>query len=198
MEDPARKPETNSLAAETEAYISVDVETAGPNPGQFSLLSIGACTVARPRRTFYAELQPVTHLYTAEARAVSGLSLEELAENGLPPEKALRGLEEWLSEVVPTWLKPVFVAFNAPFDWMFMSDYFHRYRGANPFGHKALDIKAVYMGLHGVAWADTTYRQISGHYLEKPTLTHHALEDALVQAEIFTRMLEEMREENGN
>ncbi len=28
-----------------EAYISVDVETSGPNPGDYDLLSIGACRV---------------------------------------------------------------------------------------------------------------------------------------------------------
>ena len=39
-----------------EAYISVDVETAGPNPGQYSLLSIGACLVFVPAKTFYVEL----------------------------------------------------------------------------------------------------------------------------------------------
>ncbi len=28
-----------------ETYISVDIETAGPNPGGYAMLSIGACTV---------------------------------------------------------------------------------------------------------------------------------------------------------
>ena len=32
-----------------EPFISVDVETAGPSPGQYSLLSIGACTIVRLR-----------------------------------------------------------------------------------------------------------------------------------------------------
>ena len=34
-------------------------ETAGPNPADYALLSIGACTLLEPRATFYAELQPV-------------------------------------------------------------------------------------------------------------------------------------------
>ena len=36
-----------------EAYISVDVETAGPYPGLYSLLSIGACSVWKPEHNFY-------------------------------------------------------------------------------------------------------------------------------------------------
>jgi hypothetical protein len=40
-------------AAALEAYVSVDVETAGPYPGQYSMLSIGACLVADRQRTFY-------------------------------------------------------------------------------------------------------------------------------------------------
>ena len=35
------------------AYISVDIETAGPNPSQYAMLSIGACLVCEPQRTFY-------------------------------------------------------------------------------------------------------------------------------------------------
>ena len=34
------------LAKEYKAYISIDVETAGPNPSLYSLLSIGACMVS--------------------------------------------------------------------------------------------------------------------------------------------------------
>ena len=33
------------MTSKREIFISVDVETAGPIPGEFSLLSIGACDV---------------------------------------------------------------------------------------------------------------------------------------------------------
>ena len=39
-----------SITAFDETYISVDIETAGPNPSQYSLLSIGACSVMRNQR----------------------------------------------------------------------------------------------------------------------------------------------------
>ena len=177
--------------ASLEAYVSVDVETAGPNPSQYSLLSIGACLVADIRRTFYVELQPLNRNFTPEALAVSRLSLEELADRGLPPAKAMARFEAWLAAEVRPDRQPVFVAFNAPFDWMFVSDYFHRFLGHNPFGHAALDLKAFYMGLTGVRWSEMTMRYVAARYLNDRKLTHHALRDAQDQAELFQKMLAE-------
>lgn len=178
-----------SRAEDLAAYVSVDVETAGPNPSRYSLLSIGACLVCDPERAFYVELQPVNENITNEALAVSGLSLEELAAHGLPPAEAMSRFEAWVETEVPAGEQPIFVAFNAPFDWMFVSDYFHRFLGRNPFGHAALDLKAFYMGLTGVPWEETTMRYVSARYLDDQRLTHHALRDAQDQAELFRKML---------
>jgi len=172
-----------------ETFISVDVETAGPNPGQYSLLAIGACRLEEPQQTFYVELQPVNWNLTPESYAVHGLSLEVLAEKGLPPAEAMASFEAWLEEVVLPGAKAVCVAFNAPFDWMFLCDYFHRFLGRNPFGHTALDMKAYYMGLTGSTWVETSMTYIAQRYLGNRPLTHNALQDAIDQAEIFRKIL---------
>ena len=173
-------------------YISVDVETAGPSPSLHSLLSIGACTVSEPRKTFYVEFKPVTDEALPEALAISGLSLEKLGEHGVPPAEAMARFASWLDAVTPPGERPVFVAFNAPFDWMFVNDYFHRFLGRNPFGHSALDIKALYMGSAGVSWGETGWRSVASRYLEGRHLTHHALRDAIDQAEILERILPDL------
>ncbi len=173
-----------------ECYISVDVETAGPNPGDYSLLTIGACTISDRPSTFYVELKPLTMNAVREALAASRLSMERLADRGLDPAEAMKRFEEWLEEEVPKEQHPVFVAFNAPFDWMFVNDYFHRFLGRNPFGHAALDIKSLYMGLTGVSWGETTMQHIGPLYLGNQQLTHHALRDAMDQAEIFRKILD--------
>jgi len=173
----------------TETYISVDVETAGPNPSQYALLSIGACLALDPAQTFYVELKPDKSSFTPEALAVCGLDLDELPRSGLPPEQALLQFEAWLASVTPPDGRPVFVAFNAPFDWMFVAEYFHRYLGRNPFGHSALDIKAYFMGQNGVTWAETGFAQVSNHLATHHPLTHNALQDALDQAVLFRKML---------
>ncbi|OGO28375.1 MAG: hypothetical protein A2136_07970 [Chloroflexi bacterium RBG_16_54_11] len=176
-----------------EAYICVDVETSGPIPGDYSLLSIGACTLYEPQQTFYIELQPTTPNATQEAFAVHKLSIERLKVEGIAPSEAIRCFEDWLKEQTPTDQAPVFVAFNAPFDWMFVNYYFMHYLGRNPFGHAALDIKAFYMGMAGSAWTQTSWRHIDAKYKAKHSLVHHALQDALDQAEMFKRMLEDSR-----
>jgi DNA polymerase III epsilon subunit-like protein len=173
-------------------YISVDVETAGPSPSLHSLLAIGACTVTEPRRTFYVELRPVTDEALPEALAISGLSLEELRAHGTPPAEAVARFASWIEGVTPSGERPVFVAFNAPFDWMFVNDYFHRFLGCNPFGHSALDIKALYMGSAGVPWGETSWRSVASRYLKNRRLTHHALRDAMDQAEVLQQILPEL------
>ena len=175
----------------SDAYISVDIETSGPVPRTHSMLSLGACLVEDPRLRFYAELQPTTLEADPAALAVSGLSLERLAERGLPPEEAVRDFAAWVGEVVPEGGRPVLVAFNAPFDWMVVADYFRRCGVPNPFGHTALDVKALYMGVTGEPWGRTSLADVAARYGLNGNLPHSALEDALIQAELFRRALAE-------
>lgn len=175
----------------TECYISVDVETAGPYPIRYSMLSIGACLVQNPDVGFYIELQPVTMDAVPGALAISNLTMAELTENGTPPREAMRQFAEWVERTMPPRHRPIFVALNAPFDWMFVNEYFHHFLRFNPFGHSALDIKAFYMGLTGVSWTRTSMQYLSARYLEGRKLTHNALQDARDQAEIFAAVLAE-------
>lgn len=173
-----------------EAYISVDVETAGPNPSRYSLLSIGACLLWKPQETFYVELKPMSDEMTPEAHAVHGLNLDDLKTHGLPPMDGMLEFATWIERVIQKGENPIFVAYNAPFDWMFVNDYFHRYLGRNPFGHSALDIKAYYMGLTRCTWQETSMSWVTEELFDGRGISHNALEDAVDQANIFRQMLE--------
>jgi DNA polymerase III epsilon subunit-like protein len=168
-----------------ERLVSVDIEAAGPNPSRYSMLAIGACLVDEPERGFYVELKPVHDEAVESSLAVGKLSLEELAVTGTEPGAAMQQFAEWIGAEVPDGHVPVFVGFNAPFDWMFVDDYFHRFLGDNPFGHSALDIKSFYMGKSGSSWGETSLRHLSPRYLGGRPLTHNALGDARDQAELF-------------
>jgi DNA polymerase III epsilon subunit-like protein len=169
-----------------EVFVSVDVETSGPIPGEFSLLSIGACSVSEPAKSFTCEIKPISEKFDPKALEVTGLSMHALAKHGLMPEAAMKAFSNWLSTLASADDTIVFVGFNAPFDWSFVNYYFHRFMGENPFGFTALDIKALYMGATGSTWRETKSSKISKHL--KPTLTgtHDALQDARYQAEIFS------------
>jgi len=175
------------IQPQKETYISVDVETAGPIPGEYSLLSIGACVVDEPDNGFYVELKPINANAIAEALQVCGLSLENLAASGTDPAEAMKEFAQW-TRGASGGGRPVFVAFNAPFDWSFVNYYFHRFLGKNPFGIGALDIKAYYMGLSGCLWSETRATALPPEYRSEAPLTHNALDDARDQAGIFHRM----------
>lgn len=173
--------------------ISVDIESAGPIPSQYALLSIGACTLTRPLQTFYVELVPDKDKADLQALQVHGLELEQLRQNGLPPADAMRRFADWLLDILPPGQKPIMLAFNAPFDWMFIDDYFIRYLGTNPFGHSAIDIKAVYLGATGKSWQETSGVYLHARYHDGSKLTHNALDDAVAQGEIFEGILREIQ-----
>lgn len=184
---------TAAPTAREEVYISVDVETAGPIPATYSLLSLGAAVVRNRLQHFYAELQPINENAIPAALDVSGFSLTELAKQGEMPEAAMRRFRDWITEI-SAGRTPVFVGFNAGFDWAFVNWYFHTYLGENPFGFSALDIKAYYMGLSGCRWAETTSRKLPPTFQPTETIANHnALTDAQAQAEIFAKLLDALR-----
>lgn len=174
-------------------FIVVDIEAAGPIPGKYAMLSLGAATLGDPQETFYIELQPDSTSYQKEALSISGLSMEDLSISGIPPADAMQQLADWVHTATPESQTPVFTAFNAPFDWMFVNEYFHRYLSYNPFGHKALDIKALFMGLYRVPFSATSHHHITQHFGMTSTLSHHALEDAVQEAKLLKLLLDEIR-----
>lgn len=191
-------PRVNELA------ISVDIETDGPIPGGFNILSIGACVVGHYRKdeSFYRELAPISPRYDLNTVAflkTQGIERSHFVENGQSALTATKGFDAWIHH----WLyelgndkKPIFVGLNAAFDWQFINWYFHQFLDGNPFGYKPLDICAYFMGKFGVAklkdTGDTSIRQ----YLKLPEVpkTHHALEDAIDQGKLFEAILDYRKE----
>ena len=184
------------MAAPSETFISVDVESAGPYPGRYSLLSIGACVVKDPEQGIYLELKPINRESVDSSLQVSQLSLETLKKTGKKPADAMKQFADWLHKVAPSSKsRPVMVAFNAPYDWAFVDHYFQEYLGENPFGHAAIDIKAFYMGMIGCAWEETSMIYLSPRFLKGQQLPHNALADARLQADLFRKLLAQSRRE---
>ncbi len=177
--------------AHHETFISVDIEASGPSPSTGSLVALGACLVRDPEIGFYREIRPLTGLpWDLGAERVHGLTRAHLAARGLEPSDAMADLAQWL-EQASSGARPIFVGFNAAFDWMFVAEYCHRFLGRNPFGISALDLKSLYMGRHRVSrWEATTYSEVTRVHPTRRRLTHQALDDARAQAEIAQQLLE--------
>lgn len=183
--------------AASETWISVDVETSGPTPSTGSLLAIGACLVDAPDEGIELLLRPDPALpWSPEAEAIHRLDRARLEREGLEPRVALERLAAWVERVVPAGARPVLVAFNAPFDWMFVADHAWRHLGRNPFGISALDLKALYLGRHLPEvgqWSETTKDHVGRRYPVTLPHTHGALDDAREQAEMCRLMLADAR-----
>jgi ribonuclease T len=173
-----------------ELYFSLDIEASGPIPGEYSMLSLGACRVDAFEHTFYAELQPISDRFVAAALEVSGFDLHQLSTEGQQPMAAMQSFNKWVTNQAHG-RTPVFVGFNASFDWSFVNWYFYKFVGTNPFGVAALDMKAYYMGLSGCLWDETRSSKLPESLTpdRAQKTRHNALSDALYQAEIFRRMM---------
>ncbi len=171
----------------TEVYISVDIEAAGPIPGKYSMLALGACEVGRTNEQFYIELRPINDLSLPDAMKVIGKSLSDFAQSGTEPRAAMRKFQDWILKISEG-RNPVFVGFNGTFDWSFVNWYFHTYLESNPFGFGGIDIKSYYMGLSDRSWEDTRSSRIPAKFKGSSPHTHNALDDAIEQAEMFELM----------
>ena len=89
--------------------------------------------------------------------------------------------------------KPVFVAYPAGFDFLFVYWYLIRFAGESPFSHSALDIKSFAMAILKKNYRDSTKRNMPRHWFDKLPHSHVALDDAIEQGALFCNMLRENR-----
>ena len=164
------------------SYIMVDVESDGPIPGDYSMISFGAVLVdEKLDKTFYGRLKPISEKFIQEALSVSGHSREDtlLFDD---PAKVMIDFAEWLK--INSNEKPIFISDNNGFDWMFMCFYFHHFTRLNPFGHSSQNLGSLYKGLV----KDTSQ---NFKHLRKTKHTHNPVDDAKGNAEALLTIKKE-------
>lgn len=181
-------------------YISVDIEADGPIPGPWSMLSLGAAVAGRQdatgftaadpeEHTFYRELRPISDEFVPEALAVSGLDRERLKTEGSEPAAALTEFADWVRRV-SVGAQPVMCGYPAPYDSTFLYWYLIRFTGASPFGHSGcLDLKTLYATKARLPLRAVAKGTMPRHLLPKRRHTHHALDDAVEQAELLANLM---------
>jgi ribonuclease T len=171
----------------------VDIESAGPIPEEYSMLSIGACVVGKEdekENNFYVELQPISDKYETGALEVTGFSIDYLKDHGTPIKEAMINFSDWIIKVSDK-KRPIFVGSPVVFDWSFVNYYFHKFIGSNPFGLSGLDLKSLWIGKTNSKWNATGIKAIKKVLgLEHLVHSHNALEDAKEQALIFAKIME--------
>jgi hypothetical protein len=185
----------SAVFAMSEVYVSTDVETDGPIPGPHSMLSFASAAYLADRTllsTFTANLETLPgaqgDLGTMswwgqypEAYAATRTDLEE-------PAAAMKRYVAWL-KALPA--RPVFVAYPAGFDFLFVYWYLIRFAGESPFSFSALDLKTYAMAMLKTEYRDTVKRNMPKRWFDPLPHTHVALDDALEQGAMFCNMLAE-------
>jgi len=162
-------------------YFMVDIESDGPIPGDYSMISFGAVLVDDDLdKTFYGQLKSISEEYIPEALAVSGFSREETM-NFDDPKKVMLAFAEWIKKTSSN--RPIFISDNNGFDWMFICWYFHHFTGSNPFGFSSQNLGSLYKGV-----VKDTFKNFK--HLRKTKHTHHPVDDAKGNAEALLKIKE--------
>jgi len=185
-----------------DVYFSADVETDGPIPGPYSMLSFALVLAGRfdgerferPNSfetSLYLELKPISESFQTEALRVNGLDRDRLIREGFRPELAMAKASQWIQEVSGQG-KPVIVSYPLSFDWSWLYWYFIRFSPeGSPFAHsRCFDIKTAYAVKAGLPIAQSGRSRILPWLRSSRLHSHNALDDAIEQAEIFVKLFE--------
>ncbi|MBM4088919.1 MAG: exonuclease [Planctomycetes bacterium] len=163
-------------------YIMVDVESDGPIPGDYSMVSFGAIVVEPSLdRVFYGRLKPISDKWHPEALQVCGLTREETLQFD-DPRTVMQRFAEWIAEVGGR--HPMFISDNNGFDWQFINWYFHHFCNENPFGYSSTNLGSLYKGVVRDTFVNFKHLRNTEH-------THHPVDDARGNAEALLRIKEE-------
>lgn len=193
-----------------DVYFSADVETDGPIPGPYSILSFALVYAGRfdgvkferpasPQPlAFYRELKPISESFQEEALRVNGLDRERLVRTGQSPERAMTEASAWVREIAKPG-KAVLVAYPLSFDWSWLYWYFVQFsHDGSPFGYsRCFDIKTA-VAVKARAPIGSAGRNRLPRFLRSARAhSHNALDDAIEQAEIFANIFEWETEHGG-
>jgi hypothetical protein len=181
-------------------YFSADIETDGSIPGPFSILSLAMVyagafdgeTFYRPPAyddRFYIELKPISDRFEPEALRINGLDREALVRSGSDPRAAMSETARWVREIAAAG-EPVLVAYPLSFDWSWLYWYFVSFSDSgSPFGYsRCFDVKTAMAIKLGRTIGDAGRSHVPDLLKPKSAHTHHALDDAIEQAEIFANL----------
>lgn len=177
-------------------YVSIDIETDGPIPGEYSMLSCGAVAITAHGEElgeFYEKIKPLPeaqqHPKTMAWWALYPEAWEEATCNARDADEVMNEFAVWLRGLKRQG-EVQFVAYPAGFDFTFVHWYLVKFVGANPLSFVCIDMKTYAMSLLGLPFKSITKKRMPQIWKRNlPKHTHNALDDAREQAMLFSRML---------
>ena len=178
-----------------EIYVSCDVESDGPIPGENSMLSLGAAAFTREKENISefdsnlnvlpgASPNPDTMAWWAGNQE----AWEYCRKNQGDPKEVMEGFSRWLDQLRARG-KTVCVCYPAGYDFTFIYWYLMKFVGRSPFGFQALDIKSYAMAKLGTQFRKTVKANFPKEWFDDLPHTHKALDDAREQGAMFINIL---------
>src|SRR5574343_578039 len=182
-----------------EIYVSVDIESDGPIPSEYSMLSFGAASFSEDGKllgTFERNLETLDgakqNPETMEWWSTQPEAWEACRKNLVHPKSAMLEFTSWVEGLEKQYgAKAVFLAYPAGFDFTFVYWYLIKFVGYSVFSFSALDIKSYAMARLGTSFRETTKRNFPKRWKSKKRHNHIALDDAIGQGELFLNILQE-------
>ncbi|AAU93006.1 exonuclease [Methylococcus capsulatus str. Bath] len=178
-----------------EIYVSVDIEADGPIPGPHSMLSIGAVAYGAQGDLlgeFTVNLETLPGAAPHPAMAEWWRQFPEAwnahRRNTRPPAEAMNAFADWLEELPG---KPIFLAWPATWDFMWIYWYLICFTGRRPFSEHGIDVRSYAMGMRRQTFGKSGKNYLPKRWSSPHPHTHIALDDAREQGDLFIAMLRE-------
>jgi hypothetical protein len=190
-----------------EIFVSLDVETNGPVPGLYSMLSLGAAAFRADGEmigTFYRTICPIVdgdgHPDTMAWWRTQPAAWAEVNARQRPAIDVSRDFGLWL-EGTRSHGRLTAAASPAAFDFPFVNYYMHCFIGANPLGYSCLDIRSY---VNGIARRpghrgkpEALWARIKAETDTEGLRAHVALDDAIEQGRTLMTAMRIAREMAG-
>jgi hypothetical protein len=143
------------------------------------------------KQTLYKELRPISEDFEPEALRINGLDRMRLCLEGERPEDVMTEANHWVRGIAGAF-QPVLVAYPLSFDWSWLYWYFIRFSSeGSPFAYsRCFDIKTAVAVKAAIPISEAGRSRIDHSLRSKHSHTHHAVDDAISQAEIFANVFE--------
>ncbi len=181
-----------------EIYIATDIETDGPSPGQYSMLSLGSVAFHLDKTivsTFERNLELLPGArQDAKVMKFWGDNPEAWAEcrkNVIPPKQAMTEYADWVKQLTEQLGgKAVMVGHPVGFDYTFVHWYLHEFVGSSPLFPAGLDVASYAMAVMGTPFTKSHKPYMPREWIDSAyPHTHKALDDAMGHAMVFCNMV---------
>lgn len=166
-------------------WIMVDVESDGPMPGDYSMISLGAVVVERnPADTFLMNIKPISDKWLPEALAISGYTRAQTL-NFKDPLSSMGLFNIWLNDLIKKKKdnRLMLISDNNGYDAAFINFYFWKFLNKNPFGHSSTNLGSLYKGC-----VKSMYKNFK--HLRRTKHTHNPIDDAMGNVEALLQIVD--------